>query len=397
MMLLISITYILYNKLLEVLDYNFFVIKLLIEKYYSNLTELGIFHKILEDNNINKSQDKVDSHKMNGNRLLRKFYHFFTIGKKSDSINVKAKNSYNTITESLNFINNQSKQILISEVSNTPCLNILEESSNQKVENINLKQAILSNKNLENHPMNNKMLNNNENDIKALDQLKIIEYDEFKLEKINNINNDYEIDLSNNKKKSIDNENHNKLLLQTQQLSNTNKINIKKDENIIEKIQYQNNSNKKEEIFSPKVIFSNFFKICQDSIKIQNHFDIFENRNFHTNNLKNSFEESPGNIVSSLIDLVKFSFQKIVPMFDEKEKDNECLDIENYISSGTSLNFDNILEYNEHQDFQNPILKKNQIDIQNNLNIEDYFVNSTIPENGGTRKYQIPIENWQNN
>jgi len=90
-MLFISITFFLYNTLLEVLEYYYIVLKFLFDNFYSNLSELGIYHKILEDDNFPKNPEKVDTLKTKPKSLLGNFSNLFTIKKYSHSKNAKKK------------------------------------------------------------------------------------------------------------------------------------------------------------------------------------------------------------------------------------------------------------------------------------------------------------------
>jgi len=96
----------LYKKLIEVLDYHFYMIKFLFENFYSKLENLGIFHSILEEEVIFKNVNNKDSNLILTKSLFGKKNHSFTSRK------IKPYKNSRKITKNIRIKNKSHKKFL---------------------------------------------------------------------------------------------------------------------------------------------------------------------------------------------------------------------------------------------------------------------------------------------
>jgi len=126
-MILTAVAHFLYNKLLDVLENNFCLIKFLIENFYSNLTELGVFHNILAEENLIKDSRKENFILAKMKTRFGNNNYIFTFGQKvfGKTKTIKKNSIQNDKLkklENLTHSSNRNEKNLISEVSITPRL-----------------------------------------------------------------------------------------------------------------------------------------------------------------------------------------------------------------------------------------------------------------------------------
>jgi len=320
-MLFISITLILYKKLLEVIEYNFLVINFLLENFYTNLTELGILYTILEYDNMFDKREEVNLLKTKSKNLSKECTYLFTFAnkknKKEDVNNLK-------YTKTHNLIHDQTRQNLLNEVSITPCLNYLEGRIIYG-DHKNLKREISNNLN------ENKLFSDKLNIIKDQSYLNISEkrktsnLDNLILKKFNNKTFNFNFSLSENK--NLGPQDNLKKIPLTKPESSLNKIK-NTSQHRIKRINKINSS-----LFAPKFMLSSFYNVSKELTFFNPLQDNFKNKNSILFSNEYSFEKSYLN----LTDLIKFNYQKIRITLNEQNKYLKRSNREKNKSSESSL------------------------------------------------------------
>jgi len=310
-MFLMSLVSFLYLKLLEVMDYNIFIIKFLLENFYSNLTKFGIFHTVMAQDVILKNADNQDLNLTQTKSLLGKSIDSFTSGKKSlfkkSRKNIKKLNK--SKNRSLNYYNTQTHQNLMKNSISPRSKNLGESRQNEKVK----RKLSFSNKLNEhqNYRLKNNIVQNEENYKIKQDNSNIKRNSTINKAIINKIGNE-NYNLNHNKTSNIvkfslrkiekGNENFDKLLSESNLIPNLN--NIQDLPSIeIENLDFKN----KEEKFNPYLVISSLYKATKDLNDYHNH-NLLEVEMFDINDLLSSPEISSEKLIVTLKDLVKFNF-----------------------------------------------------------------------------------------